>query len=114
MLFPFRQHPLLHPHLRLEDLPTQQQSVDMAGVTHNDGDSDNSSHGQNKDYSGEKHAGNAVHESNLASGEIEHDVASGHSRHRGLKSRQITMIAIGGAIGTGLIINTWVYSVYLE
>lgn len=26
--------------------------------------------------------------------------------HRGLKSRQITMIAIGGAIGTGLIIGT--------
>ncbi|KAI9642903.1 amino acid transporter [Ciborinia camelliae] len=29
-----------------------------------------------------------------------------HSLHRGLKSRQITMIAIGGAIGTGLIIGT--------
>ncbi|KAL8960415.1 MAG: hypothetical protein Q9193_002874 [Seirophora villosa] len=28
------------------------------------------------------------------------------SLHRGLKSRQITMIAIGGAIGTGLIIGT--------
>lgn len=26
--------------------------------------------------------------------------------HRNLKSRQITMIAIGGAIGTGLIIGT--------
>jgi yeast amino acid transporter len=26
--------------------------------------------------------------------------------HRGLKARQITMIAIGGAIGTGLIIGT--------
>ena len=26
--------------------------------------------------------------------------------HQGLKSRQITMIAIGGAIGTGLIIGT--------
>jgi amino acid transporter len=26
--------------------------------------------------------------------------------HRGLKSRHITMIAIGGAIGTGLIIGT--------
>ncbi|PQE30501.1 amino acid permease protein [Rutstroemia sp. NJR-2017a WRK4] len=32
--------------------------------------------------------------------------APGHSLHRGLKSRQITMIAIGGAIGTGLIIGT--------
>jgi amino acid transporter len=29
-----------------------------------------------------------------------------HDLHRGLKSRQITMIAIGGAIGTGLIIGT--------
>ena len=26
--------------------------------------------------------------------------------HRGLKARQVTMIAIGGAIGTGLIIGT--------
>ncbi|TVY37886.1 Dicarboxylic amino acid permease [Lachnellula subtilissima] len=31
---------------------------------------------------------------------------NGHDLHRGLKSRQITMIAIGGAIGTGLIIGT--------
>lgn len=31
-----------------------------------------------------------------------------HHLHRGLKSRQITMIAIGGAIGTGLIIGTFV------
>lgn len=29
-----------------------------------------------------------------------------HHLHRGLKSRQITMIAIGGALGTGLIIGT--------
>lgn len=29
-----------------------------------------------------------------------------HHLHRGLKSRQISMIAIGGAIGTGLIIGT--------
>jgi len=29
-----------------------------------------------------------------------------HSLHRGLKARQITMIAIGGAIGTGLIVGT--------
>ena len=28
--------------------------------------------------------------------------------HRGLKARHITMIAIGGAIGTGLIIGTCV------
>ncbi|KAH8596529.1 putative dicarboxylic amino acid permease [Bisporella sp. PMI_857] len=31
---------------------------------------------------------------------------AGHHLHRGLGSRQITMIAIGGAIGTGLIIGT--------
>lgn len=29
-----------------------------------------------------------------------------HDLHRGLKARHITMIAIGGAIGTGLIIGT--------
>ena len=34
----------------------------------------------------------------------ETDAAS--SLHRGLKARHISMIAIGGAIGTGLIINT--------
>jgi amino acid transporter len=33
---------------------------------------------------------------------------SHHHLHRGLKSRQIAMIAIGGAIGTGLIIGTFV------
>ena len=32
----------------------------------------------------------------------------GESLHRGLSSRQVTMIAIGGAIGTGLIIGTYV------
>ena len=31
-----------------------------------------------------------------------------HDLHRGLKARQVTMIAIGGAIGTGLIIGTCV------
>jgi len=34
------------------------------------------------------------------------DEDSHHHLHRGLSSRQITMIAIGGAIGTGLIIGT--------
>ncbi|CAL3967441.1 hypothetical protein PZA11_003743 [Diplocarpon coronariae] len=34
------------------------------------------------------------------------ELESGHSLHRGLSSRQITMIAIGGAIGTGLIVGT--------
>ncbi|RPA86089.1 amino acid permease [Ascobolus immersus RN42] len=32
--------------------------------------------------------------------------SGGHDLHRGLKSRHITMIAIGGAVGTGLIIGT--------
>jgi amino acid transporter len=36
------------------------------------------------------------------------DEDSHHHLHRGLKARQITMIAIGGAIGTGLIIGTFV------
>lgn len=46
------------------------------------------------------------------SGEVATDgngvaVHSDHAHlHRGLKSRHITMIAIGGAIGTGLIIGT--------
>lgn len=34
------------------------------------------------------------------------DQAEGVDLHRGLKARHITMIAIGGAIGTGLIIGT--------
>ena len=33
-------------------------------------------------------------------------VRAGEHLHRGLSSRQVTMIAIGGAIGTGLIIGT--------
>lgn len=39
-----------------------------------------------------------------ADGVVQH-TDNGHL-HRGLKSRHITMIAIGGAIGTGLIIGT--------
>lgn len=35
-----------------------------------------------------------------------HEVSQETSLHRGLKARHITMIAIGGAIGTGLIIGT--------
>lgn len=38
---------------------------------------------------------------------VDHEVEDPESSlHRGLKARQITMIAIGGAIGTGLIIGT--------
>ena len=32
-----------------------------------------------------------------------------HELKRGLKARHITMIAIGGAIGTGLVIGTYVF-----
>ncbi|OAX83777.1 hypothetical protein ACJ72_01861 [Emergomyces africanus] len=39
-------------------------------------------------------------------GVIEDDDEAGIALHRGLKARHITMIAIGGAIGTGLIIGT--------
>ena len=43
---------------------------------------------------------------------VEHPPGEGlefsHELHRGLKARHITMIAIGGAIGTGLIIGTYV------
>jgi len=38
--------------------------------------------------------------------EEDHDAGGHHDLHRGLKARHITMIAIGGAIGTGLIIGT--------
>ena len=36
------------------------------------------------------------------------DLEFSHELHRGLKARHITMIAIGGAIGTGLVIGTYV------
>lgn len=44
---------------------------------------------------------------NYAGGhEIDVHEDDSHALHRGLSARQITMIAIGGAIGTGLIIGT--------
>lgn len=46
----------------------------------------------------------------IVDGENLSEEDSHHHLHRGLKSRQITMIAIGGAIGTGLIIGTYVPS----
>lgn len=50
---------------------------------------------------------------NPAEGDYDHTyteelVRAGEHLHRGLSSRQVTMIAIGGAIGTGLIIGTQV------
>jgi amino acid transporter len=47
-------------------------------------------------------------EVNIANTENLFDEDLHHHLHRGLKARQITMIAIGGAIGTGLIIGTQV------
>jgi amino acid transporter len=41
-----------------------------------------------------------------AHGQYLEDVNPHHNLHRGLKARQVAMIAIGGAIGTGLIIGT--------
>ena len=41
-----------------------------------------------------------VEEADLRLADIHHDLT------RGLKARHITMIAIGGAIGTGLVIGT--------
>jgi amino acid permease len=35
------------------------------------------------------------------------DLASDHLE-RGLKPRHLTMIALGGALGTGLLVGTWV------
>lgn len=39
-------------------------------------------------------------------GELSDPAAPSESLHRGLQARQVSMIAIGGAIGTGLIIGT--------
>lgn len=51
-----------------------------------------------------------THESVPGDGEVLHirglETSPETSLHRGLQSRHITMIAIGGAIGTGLIIGT--------
>ena len=65
----------------------------MAEVLHPNPYQDNSSN-EEKGY---------VHDPTLVE-----DNDPGHSLHRGLKSRQVAMIAIGGAIGTGLIIGTYV------
>lgn len=71
--------------------------------------SSSSSDGANAEYGKTEYAANTVATS---AGDV-HVAADGgidyqdHKHlHRGLKSRHITMIAIGGAIGTGLIIGT--------
>ena len=73
----------------------------MAAINEYRGSSDSPNHhtGYEKGYGSD----NVV----IAGGsDLEPEV--GHHLHRGLKARQITMIAIGGAIGTGLIIGTYV------
>jgi amino acid transporter len=81
------------------------------GSASSDGASPHSSdpeYGYNE-KTGEKHA---PHTGVIGTGEspafnTDNNGAAGHAGlHRGLKSRHITMIAIGGAIGTGLIIGT--------
>ena len=46
------------------------------------------------------------HVHTIGSNDVGHQDAENTRLHRGLKARQVTMIAIGGAIGTGLIIGT--------
>jgi amino acid transporter len=69
----------------------------MAYISPQDGSSDTSQ--ERKNYN------EYQQEVNIADNVEEDDH---HHLHRGLKARQITMIAIGGAIGTGLIIGTYV------
>lgn len=64
----------------------------------------NNTYDQSSDTSHEKQGYDAtdvrIHDGANAEEDLHHHL------HRGLKARQITMIAIGGAIGTGLIIGT--------
>lgn len=65
-----------------------------------------SSSGEKEKYDVEKDLGGI---GTTGSGELTgegNQIDAEHSLHRGLKARHITMIAIGGAIGTGLIIGT--------
>lgn len=73
----------------------------MAAINHHNHDDSSSSPERKVGYQNEKSDDypqdvHAVH--------VDEDPQ--HSLHRNLGSRQITMIAIGGAIGTGLIIGT--------
>lgn len=69
----------------------------MADVNHNYQSSD--------EFRSDREKKDGVHDVNIASpADFQEDIH--HHLHRGLKARQITMIAIGGAIGTGLIIGT--------
>jgi amino acid transporter len=67
--------------------------------------SNSSSDGANAEYGKKEYDAGVTAEATVtADGVVEYQ---DHKHlHRGLKSRHITMIAIGGAIGTGLIIGT--------
>ncbi|KAH8685500.1 putative dicarboxylic amino acid permease [Tricladium varicosporioides] len=69
----------------------------MAAINRYDGSSESPDRG--KEYYNKE-------EVNIAAGAEVYAEDENHHLHRGLKARQITMIAIGGAIGTGLIIGT--------
>ena len=69
----------------------------MAGVNHNYQSSD--------EFRSDREKRDDLQDVNIA-GPRDFDEDNHHHLHRGLKARQITMIAIGGAIGTGLIIGT--------
>lgn len=78
--------------------------ISMAYISPHDGSSDSSQGRKNyNEYQERKNYNEYQQEVNIADN-VEED--NHHHLHRGLKARQITMIAIGGAIGTGLIIGT--------
>ena len=66
--------------------------------------SNSSSDGANAEYGKKEYDTGVTTAPVAADGVVEHQ--DHQHLHRGLKSRHITMIAIGGAIGTGLIIGT--------
>lgn len=67
-------------------------------TTYNDGSSPS--------LPGHKHYNEKYQQDVAIANATDFDDETHHYLHRGLKARQITMIAIGGAIGTGLIIGT--------
>ena len=70
------------------------------GISHVNKHADAVSNGEGESGFEKPASYDAVH------GSGQHHVDAHHSLHRGLKARHISMIAIGGAIGTGLIIGT--------
>lgn len=69
--------------------------------------SDSSPHLSDPEYGEKNVRTGVVHSADIQTDADGVAIHSDHAHlHRGLKSRHITMIAIGGAIGTGLIIGT--------